>query len=242
MGRKNFCTEVQVSSCLGYANFVVDTLSIKYESPTSDLVEQVESYLVLTDFPLAFQELTQLQREEFALAGIVTQLEKGDTVGGYTLSKGILYCRCTKRGDPKLAVPTAAIPMVFAYFHSSQPVRYLGFFKTISKISSKFIWKGMEKDIGSRVRACHTCALSKPAQNSRWGWLASDVAQRPFHKILIDNVGKVPRSKAGNTAILFCVDAFSMFVWMVPVREATTRTTIKALHENIFGSFLYRKC
>ena len=30
----------------------------------------------------------------------------------------------------------------------------------------------MKKDIRSRVRACHTCALSKPAQNSHWdGWL-----------------------------------------------------------------------
>lgn len=45
------------------------------------------------------------------------------------------------------------------------------------------------------------------------------------------------RSKAGNTALLVCVDAFSKFVWMVSVRESTTRTKIKALQENIFGSF-----
>jgi len=127
--------------------------------------------------------------------------------------------------------------MVFAYFHESPLGGHVGVFKTISKIRSQFIWKGMDKDIHSRVRACHTCALSKPAQNSHWGWLASDVARRPMQKIFIDYVGKHPRSKASNTAILVCVDAFSKFVWMVPVREATTRTTIKAIHENIFGSF-----
>jgi len=134
-------------------------------------------------------------------------------------------------------VPTAAIPMIFAYFHESPLGGHLGFFKTISKIRSQFIWKKMDKDICSMVGACHTCALSKPAQNSHWEFLASDVAQRPMQKIFVDYVGKIHRCKAGNTAVLVCVDAFSKFVWMFPIREATTGTTIKALQENIFGSF-----
>ena len=95
----------------------------------------------------------------------------------------------------------------------------------------------MNKDIRSRVHAYHTCALSKPAQNSRLGLLASEVAQRPTQKIFIDYVGKLPRSKAGNSAILVCVDAFSKFVWLIPVRQATTKATIKALHDRIFSSF-----
>ena len=134
-------------------------------------------------------------------------------------------------------VPTAAIPMVFAYFHESSLGGHLGVFKTISKVRSQFVLKRMDKDIRSRVRACHTCALSKPAQNSHWRWLASDVAQRPMQKLFVDYVGKIHRSKAGNTAVLLCVDAFSRFVWMDPVKEAKTGTTIKALQENIFGSF-----
>ena len=183
-----------------------------FDSHTSDLENQIERHLMLTEFPLAFQELGQLQQDNHTLAGIVAQLEKSDMVDGYSLSKGILYCRPKKRGDPKLVVPTAAIPMVFAYFHESQLGGHLGLFKTTSKIRSLFIWKGMYKDIGSRVRECQTCALSKPAQNSHWGLLASEFAQRPMQKIFIDYVGKLPRSKAGNTAILVCVDAFSKFV------------------------------
>jgi hypothetical protein len=106
------------------------------------------------------------------------------------------------RGDPKFVVPTAAIPMVFGYFHEPLLGRHLGVFKTIRKIRSQFIWKGMDMDIRSRVRACHICALSKLAQNFHWGWLASDIAQRPKQKIFIDYVGKLTRSKSGNTAIL----------------------------------------
>ena len=74
---------------------------------------------MFTEFPLAFQELGQLQQEDPTLAGIVAQLEKSYMVDGYSLSMGRLYCRPKKRGDPMLVVPTAAIPMVFAYFHES---------------------------------------------------------------------------------------------------------------------------
>jgi hypothetical protein len=58
-----------------------------------------------------------------------------------------------------------------------------------------------------------------------------------MQKILIDFVGKLPWSKAGNSAILVCVDAFSKFVWLIPVRQARTKTTIKALQQRIFSIF-----
>jgi hypothetical protein len=52
------------------------------------VTNQVECHLVLTDFPLAFQELGRLQREDPALAGIVAQLEKGDILGGTPWQRG----------------------------------------------------------------------------------------------------------------------------------------------------------
>jgi transposase InsO family protein len=58
-----------------------------------------------------------------------------------------------------------------------------------------------------------------------------------MQKILIDYVGRFPRSKSGNTVILVCVDSFSKFAWLVPLREASTAATIKALRERIFTSF-----
>jgi transposase InsO family protein len=37
--------------------------------------------------------------------------------------------------------------------------------------------------------------------------------------------------------LLVCVDAFSKFVWLVPVRKTTSEATIKALRTYIFSSF-----
>lgn len=92
----------------------------------------------------------------------------------------------------------------------------------------------MDRDIAVRVRACHLCALSKPAQNTKLGFLASDVASRPMEKLFIDFVGPFPRSKAGNTMLLVAVDAFSKFVWLIPLRKATASLTVQALHNHLF--------
>jgi transposase InsO family protein len=100
-----------------------------------------------------------------------------------------------------------------------------------------FVWKGMFADIRTRVQKCRVCSISKPAQNTQVGWLTSEVAHRPLQKIFIDFVGKFPRSKAGNTVILVCVDAFSKFVWLFPLREATSKATVRVLKERIFANF-----
>jgi hypothetical protein len=126
---------------------VADTLSRMFESPSSEVPNQMECLLALTNFPLAFCEFGQLQREDPVLRDIVALLEKGDIVGNYSLSKGILYCRSSRGRELKLVVPAAAIPMVFAFFHESTLGGHLGVFKTISKIRSQFIWKGIDKDI-----------------------------------------------------------------------------------------------
>ena len=72
----------------GTQNIVADTHSGMFDSHTSDSANQIESHLVLTEFPLAFQELGQLQQEDPTLAGIMAQLENCGIVYGYSLCKG----------------------------------------------------------------------------------------------------------------------------------------------------------
>jgi hypothetical protein len=94
----------------------------------------------------------------------------------------------------------------------------------------------MDNDIAVRVRACKVCALNKPAQSTHYGMLSSGVATRPKEKLFVDFVGKLPRSKSGNAYALVCVDAFTKFVWIFPVREASTAIVIRAL-DFIFTTF-----
>jgi hypothetical protein len=120
-----------------------------------------------------------LQRQDPELSDIMARL-RGEQVQGYVLSQGTLFWEARNHRDRKLVVPTAARDMVFSYFHDSPLGGHLGVRKTIAKIREKFSWPGIKADIRARVRACHTCALSKPAQHTKWVLLASEVAERPM--------------------------------------------------------------
>jgi transposase InsO family protein len=219
----------------GTQNIVADVLPRMFGTPPIKEAS-VSCAVTLTEFPLAFQGLKQLQLQDPVLVDIKGKLERGVKVQNYLLSRGILYWRSSKGRRQKLVAPESAKAMIFAYFHDSPLGVHLGVAKTVSKIRDHFVWTGMDKEIRAKVRECHG-SVSKPAQNTLFGFLASEVPQRPMQKLFIDFVGKFPRSKAGNTAILVCVDEFSKFVWLIPVRNTTTRATTKALKEKIFSSF-----
>ena len=86
-------------------------------------------------FPLAFEELGRIQRENPELLDIIQKLERKEPCRQYVLSRGVLHCPARNDGRQKIVVPTAAVPMVFAYFHNSPVGGHLGVFKTINKSS-----------------------------------------------------------------------------------------------------------
>jgi hypothetical protein len=86
----------------GTQNVVDDMLSRMFEAPNSEVPNQVDCPLALTSFPLAFHEVGKLHREDALLADIVTKLERGDKVGNYSLSKGILTVGPIKGGVANL--------------------------------------------------------------------------------------------------------------------------------------------
>jgi hypothetical protein len=214
----------------GTQNVIADALSRMYDPGAQVLVAPV-----LLQFPMLFEDIGVHQRADPDIRAIIDQLASVD-LSGYSLKKGVLYCKARYDRLPKIVVPQVLIPTLFAYFHESPLGGHLGIRKTIHKIRHSFIWKGMDADIAARVKACRACGLSKPAQNTHYGMLASEVASRPMEKLFIDFVGKFPRSKAGNAYALVCVDAFTKFVWIFPVREASTATTIRVLN-SIFAIF-----
>lgn len=230
----------KVQHVRGTQNIVADTLSRMYSNHVDEGdTEPVNCCLnILLNFPPAFDNILSHQMKDPELGPIVTELQAGGNHPPYFLSKGVLTCRA-QRGDrsPKIVLPSDLIPMVFSFYHSSPVGGHLGILKTIAKIRQNFIWKGMDRDIAGRVRACTLCSLSKPAQNAKLGFLSSEVADRPMEKLFIDYVGPFPRSKSGNSFLLVAVDAFSKFVWLMPLRRATAQTTIQVLHNNIFQHF-----
>jgi hypothetical protein len=147
-----------------------------FEQPPEGTVAPVMCNLNLTSFPPASQDLGKLQREDAKLATVIAKLESGEQVSRYHLDTGILYSNPGRKSKPKVVLPAAAVSMVFTYFHESLVGSHLGVNKMINKLGTYFFWEAMNRDIHQRVRACHLCGLSKPAQNSKLGLLMSEVA------------------------------------------------------------------
>jgi len=81
-----------------------------FECSSPEVPNEVVCHLALTTFPLACQELGQLQKKASVLADIA-KMEREDKVENYSLSKGTLYCRSSQGRDLKLVVPAATIPI-----------------------------------------------------------------------------------------------------------------------------------
>ena len=162
---------------------VADALSRMFSQPSEAQSEQ--PCAVLLDFPLAFTDVLPHQLEDEELGPIIQNLKEGNVQAPYFLSKGVLSCRERKGRAPKVVLPSKLVPMVFSYYHNSPVGGHKGISKTIFSIRRHFIWKGMDKDIATRVKNCHLCGLSKPAQNTKLGLFSSDVASRPMELSLI---------------------------------------------------------
>ena len=217
----------------GSDNVVADALSRMFD-PAEEPDKVVTAPLVV-NFPLAFADLSSHQAQDPQLSQIISKLEAGSPVGKYSFKQGVLYCQSSFDRQPKIVLPQVLVPMIFKYYHESSFGAHLGIYKTRAKIRSEFIWAGMDADIRARVRACHICAMSKPAQNTKVGFLASEVATKPMEKLFIDFIGKLPRSVRGNSYALVVVDAFSKYSWIFPLREATSALAVASL-KSLFSS------
>lgn len=110
--------------------------------------------------------------------------------------------------------------------------------KTLSKIKQDYWFPKMNKFIRKYVSSCLNCAYNKGSSSKTTGYLhpipKGDV---PFHTLHMDHLGPFVRSKRGNSYILGIIDGFSKFIFVKPVRNLKSKTTINILQElfNIIG-------
>lgn len=232
----------KVSHIRSSQNLIADTLSRMFEGypcedePDESMSPIIEIQNIMSQLPLAFESLSEFQHKDPSLADLIRRLSSGETIKPYILKNGLLCCNSSRDKKWKIVLPPELVPMVFKFYHVLPTGGHLGIYKTREKIREHFIWKCMDHEIRVRVKACEDCLKSKPVMNKKVGFLASHPPKAPMDKIFIDYLGPLPRSKEGNKYMLVGVDAFSKFVWLTPVREATTNQAIKFL-KTIFSSF-----
>jgi transposase InsO family protein len=162
------------------------------------------------------------------------------TATQYFLEEGILYhlpysTRNAKRApllDKQLCVPVSLRSDLLKSRHEVSG--HAGSRRLYLSLSTTFYWCSMFSDARIYATSCHSCQKNKVSTQTHKVPLKSINNEQLFNVWSID-VLKMPKSHQGNTLALVCVENFSLWPEITPLRNETAPEVANALLNSIFA-------
>lgn len=217
-------------------NPVTETRQPTIKLPDNSTTPQ-STFLLLTSLPEIFKDIITHQKQDDTLRKIRNSLATNKAPPNYKLVDNILVYQLPNQKAPRVVIPQNLFDMLFKFYHESALGAHMGIKKTLFKINKIFYAPKLSDYITDRVRSCDSCQRSKQAQNTKFGFLASDYATRPFQNVFCDYIGPLPRTKKGFKWLLVVIDSFSKYTVMLPSKNATAATTTNLLEKGLFSYF-----
>ena len=128
-------------------------------------------------------------------------------------------------------VPKIYSSEILSLDHETPKSGHLGVNKACHKILNHFSWPGLKADVSNYCRFCHTCQMvDKPNQViPKAGLQPIPAFDEPFSRIIIDCVGRLPKTKSGNEYLLTIMCDSTRFPEAIPLSNIKTKTIVKAL-------------
>ncbi|XP_073807553.1 uncharacterized protein [Danio rerio] len=138
----------------------------------------------------------------------------------------------------QVVVPSVFRQQVLVLAHDHVLSGHLGITKTYHRILKHFFWPGLKQDVARYCRTCQSCQFSgKPNQVIPPAPLNPiPILMEPFERVIVDCVGPLPKTKAGNQFLLTIMCAATRFPEAIPLRKITAPVIIKALTK-FFATF-----
>ena len=130
----------------------------------------------------------------------------------------------------QVVVPKVYREGILNIAHSIPLGGHLGINKTVDKVQRHFFWPCLRRDVRDYVKTCHTCqVVGKPNATPSTAPLHPIPAfHEPFQKILLDCVGPLPKTRAGNEYLLTIMCTATRFPEAIPLRNITAKDVSKA--------------
>ena len=110
---------------------------------------------------------------------------------------------------------------------------HLGRDKLFQRIAQTFWWPTMHADAADFVKSCSVCQAVKPSNRATPGLLKPiPIPDRPMQCITMDFVGPLPRTPRQHEYVLTVVDRMSKFMLLLPLRDITVESTVRALQRH----------
>lgn len=199
-----FTTDIRFIS--GTDNVVADTFSRIAEISFS----KFNNYQSLADDQQSNDELKKLMEDG-------TGLEIKPMY--FALSDKPLYC------DVSTGVvrPYITAPFRREIFDSIHNLSHPGVKATQKLVSSKFVWKSINKDCASWCKTCVSCQKSKVFRHTKAAYCTYPLPAARFSHVHIDVVGPLS-SVQGMSYLLTCVDRFTRWPEAFPMPDQTSNT------------------
>ncbi|CEM35733.1 unnamed protein product [Vitrella brassicaformis CCMP3155] len=151
----------------------------------------------------------------------------------FELIKGVLMHLPEKRRVPipqlpRIVVPSSLRPLVFENCHDSPLAGHLGIAKTLDRISHRFWWPTMYRDVTTWVGCCKVCQAFRPARRQNGPLMHLPVHENAFDSISVDFAGPYPTTKQKNRYILVFVDQLTGWPEAVAVKKNDAVTVAHA--------------
>ncbi|XP_018915299.2 retrovirus-related Pol polyprotein from transposon gypsy [Bemisia tabaci] len=170
----------------------------------SDLLKQIPK-LTLSDprYGKIFQEV-QEQKEKKSL---------------YIIHDNALFLKDKKTAQHLLCIPVSLEEEVVNLTHAF--LGHLGSRKVHNYLKHRAVFPQMKRKIKAVVKACIDCQQSKVANEKIYAPLIPVLATSNLALLSVDLFGPLPRAFGNFVHILVCLDVFSKYIRLIPLRRAT---------------------
>ncbi|XP_053212264.1 uncharacterized protein LOC128395805 [Panonychus citri] len=154
----------------------------------------------------------------------------------YKINEGILFRIVKKPYETSwnIVVPEKLRTQIIRANHDDILSGHIGFQRTYEKITAKYYWQKMVNHINDYVRRCAVCQLNNKGSAPLQAPLQAIAAARPFEKIGIDMVGRLPCSNR-REYIIVATDYFTRWAETRAVNKQLASTIARFLIEQIMS-------
>ena len=210
--------QVKFSHISGVDNVAADALS------RPPLASNMPELCAVSSVPLcAAVDYEELARLQMTCPDVKLLLEKGSLrVKSFKLPIPLLCDVSTSL--PRPLVPTASRRQVFLSLHG---LAHPGVRASTRLISSRFVWRGLSRDVRLWCKQCDACQRGKVTRHAAAPIRVIPVPDLPFTSVNLDVVGPFPVC-AGFRYLLTMVDRTTRWPEAAPLPDVSTATLASA--------------